>query len=366
MGAQRPRIIYVVPHRMGRSPSQRYRLEQFIPWFEEQGFEVHYRPLLNATDDPIFYARGNYGGKFMIVLRAFLRRCRDLLQIRPTDIVVLHREAFMLRGTFFEWMLRRRTRHLVFDFDDAIWLLDVSEHNRSLSWLKGPAKTGRIIAMCDRVIAGNDYLAAYARRHNTRVSVIPTVIDTARYVPVVHRPKEQVTIGWTGSTTSVAFLQGAAPMLRALHERFGSRLRFVFISDREVRIPGVPAENVRWNSADEVAQLAQFDIGIMPMHDDPWSRGKCGFKGLQYMGAGIPPVMSPVGVNCSIVQDGVNGFLANTTEEWVDKIGRLVDDAALRAQLGAAARFTVEEKWSVKAWREGYVRLFNELLRREA
>lgn len=364
MTSGRSRLFFVVPHRMDRSPSQRYRIEQFLSWFQANGFSTEYRPLLDAKDDPIFYSKGNLHGKFMIMVRAFFRRWRDLLAVERNDIVFLHREAFMLRGTFFEQLLRKRTSKLIFDFDDAIWLMDVSEHNRSLRWLKGPSKTNSIIRMADVVIAGNDYLATYARQFSRNVVVIPTVIDTDRYTPVPRSLHGPVIIGWTGSKTSVAYLMNAAPMLLRLQEQFGNRVKFRFISDRDVVIPGLIADNVRWSSKEETSQLAAFDLGIMPMPDDDWSRGKCGFKGLQYMGMGIPSIMSRVGVNISMIRDGENGFLANGTEEWVEKVGRLVNDPELRARMGAEARRTVEQLYSVKAWRNEYLHLFNELIQR--
>jgi glycosyltransferase involved in cell wall biosynthesis len=358
-----PRLFHIVPHRLDRSPSQRYRLEQYFPWFRQNGWEVVYANLLDERDDRVFYAPGRLLGKLRILITAFLRRRRQVRSIRPDDIVIIHREAFMTRGIFFERAIRRRTRHLVFDFDDAIWRMDVSEGNRRLRWLKDPAKTGSIIALADHVIAGNEYLADHARRFNPSVEVIPTTIDTERYTAVQPaRSDERVVIGWTGSHTSMIYLEQALPLLHRVQGELGGRVVFRIISDRDLVAPGLHVENIRWNSATEVEDLAAIDIGIMPLPDTEWSRGKCGFKGLQYMGMGKAVVLADVGVNSMIVQHGHNGLLAASDEEWVQHLCHLAKDADLRHQLGTNARRTVVDRWSVLAWRQRYLDLFHQLL----
>jgi len=358
-----PRIHFIAPHRPGRSPSQRHRIEQFITHLERNGFRTVYHALFDERDDVVFYSQGRLLGKALILFRTAIRRFRHLREVGPDDIVFIHREAFMTRGLFFERALRRRADRLVFDFDDAIWRMDVSEGNRALRWLKDPGKTADIIAMADLVIAGNEHLAEYARRFNPRVETIPTVVDTERYKPMDKpRPDGRVTIGWTGSLTSLAHLRQALPMLRAVQQRFSDRVLFRVVSDRPFEAPGLTVENVRWNSATEPEDLAPIDIGIMPMPDDEWSKGKCGFKGLQCMAMGKAVVLSAVGVNPGIVQDGVNGFLAATDTEWLEKLSRLVEDADLRRRFGRAARATVEERYSVLAWRDRYPQLLNDLL----
>jgi glycosyltransferase involved in cell wall biosynthesis len=359
-----PRIQFVAAHRPDRSPSQRYRFEQFLPYWEPYGYSVDYAALLSERDDRLFYAPGGWLKKAGIFARAWMARRVHVEQATKADLIFIQREAFMTGSVRFEHALARTGKPLIFDFDDAIWLLDVSEANKRLSWLKDPSKTARIISMADLVIAGNEYLAAYARQFNKRVEVIPTVVDTERYPLNASAIEHQgrVTIGWTGSYTSLTHLRGAIPMLEQLHQRLGDRVRFRIISDRDLLVPGLPIENVRWRSATEAADLAAIDIGIMPMPDDEWSKGKCGFKGLQYMAMGKPVVLSAVGVNNTIVQDGFNGFLAASTEEWLMKLEKLVNDSELRARLGAQARLTVEQHYSVNAWKDHYLQLFNELL----
>lgn len=357
-----PKVLFIAAHRPDRSPSQRYRFEQFVPYWKEQGFEVEYAWLIDEKDDKLFYAPGRLAAKARIFLKSLKRRRAHVRMAKNFDIVVLQREAFMTGSTRFERAFAATGVPLVYDIDDAIWHMDVSDGNRKLRWLKDPGKTSKIIGLVDHVIAGNDFLAEHSRKYNASVEVIPTVVDTDRYLPVPQRSTGPVVIGWTGSHTSMAHLYQVMPVLRAIHEKWGDRVRFRIISDRIFEADGLPVENIPWNSATEPEDLAGIDIGIMPLPQDMWSRGKCGFKGLQYMALGKAVVLGRVGVNTSIVHEGVNGLLANTHEEWIEKLGHLIADADLRQRLGHAARRTVEDHYSVRAWRQRYVDLFTELL----
>ena len=359
-----PSILFIASHRPGRSPSQRYRFEQFVPYWEKNGVQVQYAFIIDEEDDRAFYTKGRLLHKARIYRKSLKLRAEHVRMAKRFDLVMVQREAFMTGSIRFERELAASGIPLIYDFDDAIWHMDVSEANRRLKWLKDPAKTPKIIALASHVIAGNDYLADYARAHNQRVEVIPTVIDTERYVPFSSPPRAdgKIIIGWTGSLTSTPHLHTAIPFLRELQAEHGDRIAFRFISDRDIHVPGLDIENVRWNGASEPEDLAPIDIGIMPLPDTEWSRGKCGFKGLQYMGMAKAVVLASVGVNNTIVQDGVNGLLAGTPEEWKDKLRKLVANADLRHQLGREARRTVEERYSVVAWRDRYLELFAELL----
>ncbi|HQV51523.1 MAG: glycosyltransferase family 4 protein [Flavobacteriales bacterium] len=358
------KILFIAAHRPDRSPSQRYRFEQFTPYWEKHGFSHRTAWLLDEADDKKFYASGNLAAKGAIFLKCLRRRAIHVREAKEYDLIFVQREAFMTGSTRFEKLLARTGVPMIYEFDDAIWHLDVSEGNRKLAWLKDPGKIAKIIPLATHVIAGNEYLADYARPFNPNVEVIPTVVDTERYVPLgyVPRPDGKIVIGWTGSHTSMAHLIQVIPMLRSLYAKYLNRIVFRVISDRAFEAPGLPIENILWNSITEPEDLAPIDIGIMPIPDNEWSRGKCGFKGLQYMGMGKAVVLSRVGVNVSMVNDGENGFLADSEDEWIEKLGQLIQDSDLRGRLGRAARSTVEQKYSVIAWRDRYLELFRTLI----
>jgi glycosyltransferase involved in cell wall biosynthesis len=361
-----PRVLFIASHRLGRSPNQRFRFEQYLGHLERNGFEWELSFIVEESDDRFLYRPGQLWNKLGFISRSFMKRRRDVARMDDFDIVFICREALMTRSTYFESAFAKGRPRVIFDFDDAIWLGNVSDANRRWKWMKDPGKTRRIIGMADMVFAGNEYLANYARRSNDRVHVIPTTIDTDEYKPVQQPGGRQrpVCIGWSGSITTIQHFQYAIPALREIKARHGDAISIRVIGDADYRNEDLNVKGMAWRKDTEQEDLAAIDIGIMPLPDDEWARGKCGLKGLQYMGMGIPAIMSPVGVNSSIIQDGVNGYLAGDTRDWVEKISRLVDDAELRARIGAQARTTVERSYSVKAWRDEYLRLFNELLER--
>lgn len=361
----KPRILFVAAHRPQRSPSQRFRFEQYIDFLIENGFECDLSYLISEKDDSIFYRPGNVTIKTYVFLKSAIKRLQDISRARDYDIVFVQREAFMTGSTFFERMFRKSGAKLVFDFDDAIWHFDVSEANRRLGWLKNPSKTSKIINLSDHIVAGNSYLADFAKQNNSRVSIIPTTIDTEYHKPSdpINYNKSSICIGWTGSLTTIKHFRLAEPFLLKLKEKYGSLLTFKLIGDvnyvnEELGIRGVP-----WSLKNEVEELREIDIGIMPLPDDEWSKGKCGFKGLQYMAMEIPPVMSSVGVNLEIISNGENGFLATNEEDWISKISLLIENPELRRAIGRKARQTVIDRYSVDSQKYIYLTLFQDLTR---
>jgi glycosyltransferase involved in cell wall biosynthesis len=348
-----PSVLFVCLHRPDRSPSQRFRFEQYLTYLESNGYEVQFSYLLNAKDDKLFYAPGHYFSKFLILWKSFWKRVNETFFKKPADIVFVQRECFMLGTAFFERRFARRSK-LIFDFDDSIWLQNVSAANKKLGFLKNAGKTRDIISIAHLVIPGNKYLAGYALQFNQHVSIIPTTIDTNQYTPKTITDTNPVVIGWSGSFTTIQHFEFALEPLRQIKSRYGNKVSFVVIGDQNYRNEELGITGKPWVAATELQDLHLLDIGIMPLPDDEWAKGKCGLKGLQYMAAGIPTIMSPVGVNAEIIQDGENGFLAATTEEWVDKLSRLIESVELRKKLSLNGRTTVEEKFSVEANKKKY------------
>ena len=313
-------------------------------------------PLITTPEeDKTFYMRGNYTKKVLLGLKLALRRITDVIRANDYDIIVIAREAFFTGSTFFERALSRRKGKLIFDFDDSIWLNVISNNNRLFSSLKDGSKTARIIQLSDKVFAGNEFLADYAKKFNDNVVIIPTTIDTDAYQPAYDTNKKTVTIGWSGSVTTIEHFQFAIPPLRILKDKYKDRIVIKVIGDGNFFEPLLNIRGIPWKSETELDDLREIDIGIMPLPDNEWTWGKCGLKGLQYMALEIPTIMSPVGVNLNIIKDGVNGYLANSTEEWVDKISALIEQPDLRSRIGKEGRKTVVTKYSVKSMQEVYL-----------
>jgi len=339
------RLLALVPSLYDKSPGQRYRLEQWEPLLRERGVDITYAPFECAELNDVVYKQGQIAKKLRLVVQALGRRAALLSKLTNYDVIYLHREAALLGPAVFERLIHRSGVPIVFDFDDAIFLSYKSPSNGYLSYLKFAGKTKTNCRLAAHVMVGNPYLAEYARQFNQNVSIIPTTIDTDKYKPVnIEDSSGPVVIGWTGSHSTVQHLDTLRSALAKLAQRESIRLRV--IGTPNYQIEGVEFETIMWRSETEVEDLSAVDIGIMPLPDDNWARGKCGAKALQFMAMGIPTVCSPVGVNTDIIQDNENGLIANSEEEWIEKLSLLIRSRELRARLGKAGRQTIEQRFS--------------------
>ena len=341
------RVLAIVPSLYDTSPGQRFRIEQWEPVLKERGVEITYAPFSNEQLAGLLYQQGHSASKVAGVTAGFARRFRLLSSVRQFDAIYIFREAALFGPPIFESLIKRTKIPIVFDFDDAIFVSYRSPSNGYLSYLKFAGKTSKICAMAAHVMVGNPYLAEYSKRFNPNVTVVPTTIDLDRYEVRERDPsKEYPVIGWTGSFSTVQHLDTLRGALQKLAQRERFKLRV--IGTPQYKLEGVEVEAMQWRAQSEVEDLVPCDIGIMPLPDDKWSKGKCGLKALQFMALGIPTMCSPVGVNTEIIQDGENGFIADTEDEWVEKLAALIRSSELRRRIGLAGRRTVEQKYSAE------------------
>ncbi len=352
------KILFIAPHRKGRAPGQRFRFEQYINYLQENDFECTISNIIDEKEDKYFYRKGYYWVKLYVYLKSIFVRIKDIIRSRKYDVIFIYREALFTRSSIIERILCKINKVVFVDFDDAIFLLDVSAGNQQLSWLKNHQKINKTLQKCTMSIVGNDYLADYARQFCNNVTVFPTTLDLNTIKITEHAIGDKICIGWIGSRTTIKHIEWAAPILRKIQNKYGNKVYFKVVADVSLNIENVDIENVMWSQEIESEQLSSFDIGIMPLPDNEWTRGKCGFKGLQCMAYKIPVVMSPVGVNTKIIQDGINGYLADTENEWLEKISLLIDNATLRRQIGEKGRKTVEESYSFQALKDIYLSYF--------
>lgn len=338
----RLRVLALVPYPTGRVPGQRFRLEQWAPHLASAGIDVRFAPFLDDATLDVLYAPGHARRKVQATLAGHLRRWRTTRALEGCDVVWVYREAALLGPAWIERRVARR-RPLVFEFDDAIWLPASSAANAWARLLKPAGKTAAVCRLAQHVVVGNATLAQFAGQHARAVSVVPSTIDTHVYVPRPRPANPRPVLGWTGSTTTLPYLEALLPALLRLRRALDFELHVV---GGQPRLPGLDVRLVPWRAASEADDLRAFDVGLMPLPDDVWSRGKCGMKALQYMALGIPPVVAPVGVNATLVVDGVSGFHARSDDEWVQVLLRLLRAPELRARLGAQARATVEREFS--------------------
>lgn len=323
-------------------PSSRYRYLQYRERLRESGIELEVRPLFGSAWFALLAVRPRALGailKLFYVPIRFLHRAAQLAALGRVPLVVVEHQLFPYLPAWFERRLAKKGVRFTVEFDDAIYLT-----------FRHRAKLAELCRIATAVVVGNRFLADFARAAGAEPSIVPTTIALERYGPVRRSERESrpFTIGWIGLPYNFAALQTLAAPLRTLAGERAIVLRVV--SSGAPELEGVPVERVEWSEAGEVEAIRGFDVGVMPLTDDEWSRGKCGLKILQCFAAGVPVVASPVGVNAEIVEEGASGFLARTADEWLAALRRLASDPALRDRLGAAGRRRVEQEFSADAW----------------
>ena len=327
----------------------RFRIAQFIPYLESVGIDVTLNSLFTPEFFHLVYKPGHYVRKAVTFAALSLKRLDSLRDASRYDVVWIYREIFPIGPAFVERLLALPGRPpIVFDFDDALFLPSVSDANRLIGVLKRPQKVASIIRRSNQVVAGNEYLSAYARRFNPATRMIPTCVDTTRFTPAARTSGAATPIvGWIGSPTTAAYIRTLGPVLQRAHREHAFNLR-VSGSAEPLVLEGMTIDNTPWSLDREIELFNTCDVGVYPLADDEWSLGKCGFKAIEFMACGVPVVAAAVGINREIIEDGVNGFLAATEDEWVDKLGRLLADPALRARFAEAGRSTVEARYSLR------------------
>lgn len=329
--------------------SSRYRFLQYLPWFERAGLDCHVSPLFDDSYLQYFYQTKTR--RLSDVVRAFLRRLIVLVRARRYDLIVIEKELIPYFPAWLETLLKTLGAPYVVDYDDANFHL-YDQHPSPLVRYIFRNKIAKVMRHAALVVAGNQYLASHAISAGaTRVEIVPTVIDLDRYATqkkdfAFPGGDKEFTIGWIGTPATAKYLHVIAPALKSVCADGSARLRL--IGSGPVDIPGVQVEVLEWSGDREVEYMQTFDVGIMPLPDEPWERGKCGFKLIQYMACGLPVVASPVGVNVDIVQNEFNGFLCKSNDDWIVALRALMNSAELCAQMGREGRKMVEEKYCVQ------------------
>ena len=229
MTTKTKKVLLILPHRIDRSPGQRFRIEQYLKFLEQNGYEFTVSNIISKEDDKIFYNAGHYFSKFRIFFNSFLHRLKDVKRANDFDIIFIYREAIMLGNTYIERKVSKSKAKIIFEFDDSIWLNDVSDGNKNLKWLKRPSKTKTICKYSDTIFAGNAYLANFAAKYNSNVKIIPTTIDTDYHLSKNKKSSDKICIGWTGTSTTLKHLEFALPVLKKIKAKYGDKIIFKVI-----------------------------------------------------------------------------------------------------------------------------------------
>ena len=325
--------------------SSRYRFYQFIPYLKKNNFDVNISYLLSNNYLGYIY-NGKKLKKNISILISYIKRIIILFKVKNYDLIWVEKENFPWIPFCIENYFINKFPTYVIDFDDPIFHTYDQYPNKFLRKIY-KNKISKIMQSSNLVVAGNYYISNYAKRNGVKnVKVIPTVVNHEKYLSKSdnnHHPK--FTIGWIGSPSTARHIQVAKEALIKICS--DSNVQFLVIGANSSDLNDIPAKIIPWLEETENSNLSKFDVGIMPLPDTPWERGKCGFKIIQYMASSIPVIASPVGINNHIVDHGINGFLAKDSSEWIKYIEILKNDSELRISMGLAGQKKVKEKYSL-------------------
>jgi len=344
------KILYFTKYTR-KGASSRLRCFQFFPFLESQGHQVTVKPLFDDV-----YVENLYHGKKDIVgsIIGYLNRFLLLFTVFRYDEVVIEKELFPYLPAVFERLFALVGIHYVVDYDDAIFH-NYDRHPNPMIRLLFKSKIDVVMKKSGMVIAGNSYLAARAKQAGAKsITIIPTVIDTSRYKIKKIEKSNPFVIGWIGSPSTFKYLLSLKTVFEKLASKYPISIHIVGAKESI----GLPAfeKHIPWSEETEVASILSFDVGIMPLNDTPWEKGKCSYKLIQYMGCGIPVIASPVGMNVEVVQPAVNGFLATNEEEWFSAIEKYINDADLQSAHGKNNSIFVENQFSLNSAKYKYLK----------
>jgi len=354
------KVLFILPYPLHVAPSQRFRVELFLPYLQQNNIQYHLATFMDEATWNVLYKNGSALQKAVGILKGFLKRCKHvLIDIHGYDFVFVHREASPIGAPIFEFIIAKVWRKkMVYDFDDAIWIANTSSENKFISGLKCFWKVAKICKWSYKISAGNTYLSNYAAQFNNGVSVVPTCVDTEQMHNKTKTHHDGIPVlGWTGSHSTLFYLNAILPILQELDQEI--EFKFLLIANKDPQLPLKNYSFKKWQESTEIQDLLLMDIGLMPLQDDPWSEGKCGFKLIQYLSLGIPAVASPVGVNKEIVLNNENGFIVHNKEEWKNALKLLLSNSSLRAQMGNKGRQLIVNRYSIKSQLTNFLNLFN-------
>lgn len=351
------RIMVLCPYPEGRAPGQRLKFEQYYPSWRDAGFEVDVRPFWSETAWYVLHQPGHVTDKLAGLIDGYRRRLRDLRDAIGVDLVYVFLETLPLGLTVVERLIYRAHVPIVYDLDDLVYRPHSSAANpfmRTVRRLRGSRKVCLLLRLSSQVIVTNDYLREFAEKVNPSVTSIWPTVDLDRYPPRGHHDRaDGVVLGWSGSHSTSPYLLALTTVLRELQEADGAVVKV--LGDPDFTMPGVHVTAQPWSLSTEIMELSEMDIGLHPLPDEEWVQGKAGGKMIQYMALGIPTVAQRIGSNLDLIENGRNGFLASTPDEWLTILRRLVHDPGLRQRIGAEGRRTVVERYSVEANESRYL-----------
>lgn len=341
------KVLAIVPYHLDFCAGQRFRIELWAKELVNRGIKVEYLSFTNQNLTDVLYTQGQTFKKATLMLSAFAAQLTQVFKTNKPDLIFIYREAALIGPAIIEKIVRRWKIPIVYDIDEPLFVPYKSPTSGYLNKLKFFSKVDELFKMSDSVFAVNKAIGDYASKFNNDIEIVPMTVDINRYQPKAEKAEnEEPIIAWVGTRTNQPMIELAVPPLRELAKE--KDFTFRIIADDEMKFDGLNVDFVPWSYNIEVPKLQEADIGVVPVIETDWSPYKFFFKTIQFMSLGLPVVAAATGSNLEIIEDGVNGFLAENEKDWYEKLNLLIENKDLRKEFGEKARQTVLERFDIE------------------
>jgi glycosyltransferase involved in cell wall biosynthesis len=354
-------ILIICPFPYGVAAGQRLKYEQYIGIWRDNGYSVTISSFMDDSMWKVVYCKGKYFQKVFGTLKGYVRRFNDIFHVCRYDIVYVHQWITPFGTTLIERVICKLSNKIIYDLEDNIVMGGSSNVNYFTNFIKNPNKTKYLIRVADYVISSSPYLNNYCLALNNKkmCSYVSSSVNTDVFLPANACNKRKITIGWTGTFSSVQYLNSLRSVLIELKKYCNFKLRI--IGNFEYTFPEVDLEVIQWDKENEVKDMQEIDIGIYPLFCDEWVLGKSGLKAIQYMAFGIPCVATNIGTSSDIINHMDDGWLVSTDEEWVAALKELINDSNLRRKIGTNARKKIVDSYSIHAIKNQYLSILDSM-----
>ena len=354
------KILIICTYPLNTVPGQRLKYEQYLGYLSENGYQLEVIPFFDHETYKILYCKNNNLQKIYGTFKGFIRRFLDIYKVYKSDGIFITLSVVPLGPSFLEWLYVKLAKKTIYDIDDMIFQLRTAPSNRITKFLKSRKRFYFLLEKANHCITCTPELDNIARTYNQNTTDISSTINTKTYIPInKYENKKDLVIGWTGSHSTVPYLHLLDGVLQELSKKY--KFKLLVMGTNNFEISGVDIECLNWNSNIEISTLQRMDIGLYPLPDDNWVKGKSGLKALQYMAMGLPVVASNLGCNERVIENNISGLLVNDMNDWYKSISNLIKNNELRRFLGHNARLRVEKYFSIEANKNTYLSIFNSI-----
>ena len=352
------KILIICPFPLNTVPGQRLKYEQYLNYLSQNGYSIEVIPFFNQSTYRILYKNSNFLKKVFGTLQGYFCRILDLYKVYKSDGIYIFLNVVPLGPALIEWLYIKLAKKTIYDIDDMVFQLKTASPNKISKYFKSKGRYYFLLKKANHCITCTPELNKIAQKYNKNTTDISSTINTNSYIPVnTYNNKKDLIIGWTGSHSTVPYLRLLDDVLKQLAKKYTFKLLVMGTDSFEIN--GVNVECINWSVEKEIPTLQRMDIGLYPLPNDEWIKGKSGLKALQYMAMGLPVVASNLGCNDRVIENNISGLLVNSMDEWYKSISQLIQKDNLRRFLGENARLRVEKYFSIEANKNTYLSIFN-------